>query len=159
MTTNLFKRFLLFSGLLFTCFEIDAATATATVTVNIVPISSLAISDSIELTIKPDNDNNKNYPVVDSGSIIMSSLNAKKSAKLKINSYKNRIYDISISSSSTLASSSNKIELTNMKLLNSLELSSNNEEQEFIVEGVIIKPDNKYMGSYFGTTEININYN
>ena len=162
MTNNSSKKILLIIGLSPVIFEANAAaTATATVTANVVPASSFSISESIHLNTAPEKNSDVQRTLIDNNRVEISSLNNKDAVKVKINSYQNNIYDLSISSKSVLTSSnsSNKIKIDNLKIHNNIPSLNSNNEQGLIIEGVLTKPDSKNTGPYSGTTEITVNYN
>lgn len=151
---------ILLAGLLAICSEIHAgATATARVSVNVVPRTSFAVADQVVLSISQDGRNNSavNDNANDSA-IVLSSANAGKPATIKAAPYKNRIYDITISSSSTLAGESRKIKLDKLKVVDQPAVHNKSDEYDLVIEGVIM-PEDKYKGPFSGTAEINLNYN
>ena len=149
MTNDLSKKILLIIGLATVVYEADAAaTARATVTANIVPISSLSISESFHQNITPEKNSDVQQILINNH-------------RIKISSYHNNIYDLSISSQSNLTApdSPNRIKIDNLEIDDStLSLNSNN-EQGLIIEGILTIPDSNNTGSYSGTTEITVNYN
>ena len=160
MTDTLFKHLVLIIGLTVCSFQLQAATATTTVSANIVPISSLVMTGSIVLGEKLDTYRDITKIKANGVRIETSSFNAKNSAKLKINSSQNTVYDISVSPSSSLTdASSNKMEFQTLKALNDFETLNNDKEQELVIEAVMKNNDAESAGAYFGTVEINVNYN
>ena len=70
------------------------------------------------------------------------------------------MYDILVSPSSSLTdASSNKMEFQTLKALNDFETLNNDKEQELVIEAVMKNNDAEGAGAYFGTVEINVNYN
>ena len=160
MTDTLLKHLVLIIGLTVCSFQLQAATATTTVSANIVPISSLVMTGSIVLGEKLDTYRDITKIKANGVRIETSSFNAKNSAKLKINSSQNTVYDISVSPSSSLTdASSNKMEFQTLKALNDFETLNNDKEQELVIEAVMKNNDAESAGAYFGTVEINVNYN
>ena len=160
MANSILTKPILLAGLITISCEVAAgATANATVSVNVVTGSSFSISDSIALTVSNDDRNGRKNSAVDIGYIVMTSLNTRKPARLNIKSYEDRIYDITISSSSPLANDSSMVEINNMKILNIPEVHIITGVQEFIIEGIMLEPEHKNKGTLFGSAEININYN
>ena len=161
MTDTLLKHLVLIFGLTVFSFQLQAATATTTVSANIVPISSLVMTGSIVLGEKFDTYRDRTKIKANGVSIETSSFNVNNSAKLKINSSQNTVYDISVSPSSSLTdTSSNKMEFQTLKALNDFKTLNNNKEQELVIEAVMKKNNEaESAGAYFGTVEINVNYN
>ena len=160
MTDTLLKHLVLIFCLTVFSFQLQAATATTTVSANIVPISSLVMTGSIVLGKKFDTYRDITKIKANGVSIETSSFNAENSAKLKINSSQNTVYDISVSPSSSLTdTSSNKMEFETLKAINDFETVNNDKEQELVIEAVMKKNDVESAGAYVGTVEINVNYN
>ena len=159
---NLSKKTLLIIGLASVIFEADAATIiTATISANIVPASSFSISESIHLNISPEKNSDVQQTLINNSRIETSSLSNKNAVKVKIISYQNNIYDLSISSESILTNSNspNKIKIGNLKVHNTTPSLNSNNEQELTIGAALTKPDSKSTSSYTGTTEITVNYN
>ena len=160
MINSVIRKLLLVVGLTLISFQINAATATTTVSANIVPKASLFMSGNIILAKNFNTYQDKTQTRANSVNIETSAFNRKNSAKIKINTSHNASYDISISPSSTLTnSSSSKIEIKKIRTLNNFETVNNNTEQELVIEAVLKDADSEDAGFYFGTVEINVNYN
>ena len=160
MTNVLFKNLMLITGITFASFQIQAATATTTVSANIVPISSLVMSGSIVLGENIDNYQGITQIKANGASIETSAFNTKNAARLKINSSNNTLYEISISPSSpVIDNASNKMEFKTLRTRNDFETLNNNKEQELVIEAVMKDSATQDSGVYFGTVEINVNYN
>ena len=160
MIDSLFKKTSLLAGLLVVCIESLAdATATATVTVNVVPGSSFFVSDSIELNEKHGQLTIKESKNRDQATVVLSSLYTRKPVVFKVIPYDDRIYNISISSSSILANSSGSIKLGNMKIAGESGLSGEGEEKVLVIEGEITRTNEVQNDPFIGITEINLNYN
>ena len=161
MTNNFSKKILLIIGLAPVIFEANAATATATVSANIVPASSFSMSESIQLSTAAEKNSDVQQTLINNNHIEISSLGNNNAAKVKIISYHNNIYDLSISSKSILtdSNSSNKIKIDNLEIHNNSPSLNRINEQGLIIKGVLTKPDSKNTGSYSGSTEITVNFN
>ena len=160
MTTAFFKNLMLMTGLALTSFQVQAATATTTVSANIVPISSFVMSGSIVLGEKTNNYRQLTQIKANGASIETSSFNTENTAKLKINSSNNTLYEISISPASpVIDNASNKMEFKTLRTRNNFETLNNDKEQELVIEAVMQDNDTQDSGVYFGTVEINVNYN
>lgn len=149
MTDDLSKKILLIIGLATVVYEADAAaTARATVTANIVPISSLSISESFHQNITPEKNNDVQQILINNH-------------RIKISSYHNNTYDLSISSQSTLTDPdpSNRIKMDPLEIHNDTPSQNGNNRQRLIIEGVLTKPDSKNTSPYSDATEITVNYN
>ena len=160
MTNVFFKNLILMTGLTLVSFQILAATATTIVSANIVPISSLVMSGSIVLGENINTYREITQIKANGASIETSSFNTKNAARLKINTSNNTLYEISISPSSPLIdNASNKMEFKTLRTRNNFETLNNNKEQELVIEAVMKDNDTRDPGVYFGTVEINVNYN
>lgn len=160
MTSTIYKLSALIAGLFLICLQVHAASATTTVSANIVPHTSLFMSDSISLRENPESYQQKSQTKLNGVTIETRSYNSDNLAKIKINSTHNESYDISITPTSILTDhSENKMEFKTLRVLNSFDPSKNNKDQELIIEAVIKNSDVKENGLYFGTVEINVNYN
>lgn len=162
MINDLSKKILLIIGLATVVYEANAAaTATATVTANIVPASSFSISESFHQSITPENNSDVQRTLINNNRIEISSLDNKNAVKVKIISYHNNTYNLSISSQSILTGpdSSSRIKIDNLEINDSAPSLNSNNEQGLIIEGILTIPDNNNTGSYSGPTEITVNYN
>lgn len=160
MTKIIYKLSALILGLLFISFQTQAASATASVSANIVPQTSLYMSDHIILKERSDGLLNKAQSKLNGPNIETSSFNSNNTAKIKINSSQNVSYDISITPTSILTDNSeNKMEVKSVRVLNDFDPTNNNKEQELLIEAVVKENDEGDDGFYFGTVEINVNYN
>ena len=162
MTNDLSKKFLLIIGLATVVYEANAAaTATTTVTANIVPVSSFSISENFHQNIKPEESSDVLRTPVNNNRIEISSLDNKNAVKVKIISYHNNSYNLSISSQSILTGpdSSNRVKIDKLEIGHSTPSLNSNNEQGLIIKGILTIPDSNNTGSYSGTTEITVNYN
>lgn len=160
MTIITSKQSLLVTGLLSTSFLIQAATATTTISANIVPKTSFFISDSITLNRAAESYEDNERSKLNGVDIKTSSYNSDNSAKIKINSSHNESYDISISPQTELSGKSSTVmEIKTMKTHNGFDSVNNNKDQELVIEAVIKDSETRNKGVYFGTVEINVNYN
>ncbi len=160
MTNVLSKNLMLMTGLTLASFQIQSATATTIVSANIVPASSLVMSGSIVLS--QGNNAYREYTQikVNGTSIETSTFNTENTARLKINSSNNTLYEISISPASPLIDqAANKMEFKTLRTRNNFETLNNNKEQELVIEAVMQDNESQDSGEYFGTVEINVNYN
>lgn len=152
---------LLASTLTAVIFEAGAAVATAKVTVKVVPASSFHISKRIALSIPAENVIHTQQAHTSTNPIEISSLSNKTRVKVKTYGDKNTIYDLSISSVSTLTGSSvaDKIIINDMKVRSNMASLTDDTEHDVFIEGVLTKPYSLNSGAYSGTTEITVNYN
>lgn len=157
---SLFKKRLLLAGLFISCIDsVVAASATAAVTVNVVPGSSFFVSDSIELNEKAARERITDSEKTDRSRVVLSSINTGKPVVFKVVPYAGRIYDISISSSSTLVNSAGTVRLGNMKISGQDGSLVVGKDRVLVIEGEITRPYETQPGVFIGTTEINLNYN
>ncbi len=155
-----FNNLMLITGLMLASFQLQAATATTIVSANIVPISSLVMSGSIVLGGNVDTYREITQIKANGASIETSTSNTKNAARLKINSSNNTLYEISISPASPLIDqAANKMEFKTLRTRNNFETLNNNKEQELVIEAVMKDNESQDSGVYFGTVEINVNYN
>lgn len=162
MANKLYKEILLIVGLGTVIFEANAAaTATTTVTANIVPASSFSISENFHQNIIPEEKSDVLRSPVNNNRIEISSFDNKNTVKVKIISYHNNTYNLSIASQSILTGpdASNRIKIDKLEVDDSSPSLNSNNEQGLIIEGVLTIPGSNYTGSYSGTTEITVNYN
>lgn len=157
---NLIVITLLVSALTAIIHEAESAVATAKVTAKVVPASSFHISQRIALSIPGENSTDTPQQKTNTNRIEISALTNKTAIKVQTKGAQNTIYDLSISSASTLTNASaDSIKIHSMMLNSDTPPLTGDHEQEALLGGVLTKQDNQKPGSYSGTTEITVNYN
>lgn len=159
MANRLFNKLFMVFGLLFISNPLHAATATATISANVVPRATLLMTGSILLGSEAStvDDSQTKVNVIQ---VKTTSFNSTSKAKIIVNTSHNAAYDISISPSSTLSSSTEKIlKIKTLRTNNSFESDNNDKEQNLVIEAEVSNTGTQGAELYIGTVEINVNYN
>ena len=152
MQLSFLSKVILISGLSFTSFGVNAATAYAHVTVNIVPMSTVSMTGNIMLSEQSEKNS--------SGNVEISTLNSNRTAKLKISARDNTAYSLSIASSAKqTGDDKSQVLVKNLEILKDTGLSNSDEEYELHMAGTVNQSAIQNTGLYSAETEITVNYN